>query len=115
MSVEGTITSTVGSPQTLAAFTASEKASWTLYFDAANMQTGDTIKLTIALQVISGGAERIVTTDTIAFEDIMDNDSTLVTIPVVLEEGYTLSATLEQTLGSTRNYDWRLADVPFSS
>ncbi len=114
-SIEGTLTSTVGSEQTLAAFTGGEKASWTLYIDTANMADGDEIAITLSMQVISGGSESVVLYDTVSFSDISNNDTILVTIPVVLEEGYTFTASFEQLTGTSRDYNWRLADVPISS
>ena len=114
-SIEGTLTSSVGIGQTLAAFAAGEKASWTLYLDVSNMVSGDEIEINLSLQVISGAAEKVVLTDTISFGDIENNDTVLVTIPVVLEESYTFTANFEQTLGVSKDFNWRLADVPISS
>ena len=113
-SIEGTLTSTVGVQQTLSSFTAGEKASWILYLDASNMIQGDAVEITLSTQVTASGPLLTVLFDGFTFDDL-GVDTTLVSIPIVVENGYGFSVAFEQTTGSSKDYSWRLADVPINS
>ena len=75
------------------------------------MLAGDIINLRMSMQAIDADNITVVSQGIISFTDV-ENDPLITSFPVVVEKGQSIKLTFEQTAGTVRDWNWRLADVP---
>lgn len=97
----GTQTATISTEHTLATDTANH--TYVLVVDTANMVLNDVLELRLYTKVLSGGAERL------AYSTVYSQVQGLPAVyspPVPAD--ISCKATLKQTAGTGRSYDWKL-------
>lgn len=106
----GTQTSVIGTEHTLLDIAIA--GTFTLHVDLVNMASGDVLLLRWYQIVLTGGTRR-----TVYFQNYIDaqgGDNTYpriaISVPISndLTDAGSLRATLQQTNGSARNYDWKV-------
>lgn len=97
----GTQTATISTEHTLATDTANH--TYVLVVDTANMALGDVVELRLYTKVLSGGAERLAYTTVYAH---VQGLPAVYSVPVPAD--ISCKATLKQTAGTGRAYDWKL-------
>jgi hypothetical protein len=106
----GTQTSVIGTEHTLLDIAVA--ATFTLHVDLVNMADGDVLLLRWYQIVLTGGTRRCVYLQN--FVDAQGGDNTYpriaISVPISneLTDSGSLRATLQQTAGSARNYDWKV-------
>lgn len=83
--------------------------TFTLHVDTVNMASGDALELRIYQIILTGGTRHV------AYYQRYDgaqptDDRVKISVPISneLTDAGSLRFTLKQTLGSTRNYDWKV-------
>jgi len=98
--VNGTILAD-GTEQTLATVTTA--GSYVLHVDLSALADGDTVVLRLKSRVLSGGTDRL------AYEASFSHaQGTPLTYSIPVPTAHQIIATLEQTAGTNRSYDWSL-------
>jgi len=100
---EGTQTAVIDTPHSLAS--TSGAGAYVLEIDLTEMESGDSIDITIKTQVLSTETESVA-----VFETLSDAQGTpnWFSVPIPLAEGKTISCILEQTTGTGRDFPWCL-------
>ncbi len=99
--LNGTQTATIGTEHSLA--TVSGVGTYVLMLDTSNMANGDTLEVRVKSKVLSGGAEVLYLFATYLH---VQAEPLKMTIPV--PSLHSLTATLKQTAGTGRAYEWNL-------
>jgi hypothetical protein len=100
----GTQTSVVSTEHTLATDTTGQ--TYVLVVDCTNLAMGDTVELRIYTKAKSGGTERLAYLRTYS-----NAQGELIKYSVPVPADISCKATLKQTAGSARNFDWSLLRV----
>lgn len=100
----GTQTATVGTEHSLATITTGK--TLVLVVDAANMALGDVLRLRIYVKAVSGGTERLAYDAWFAHAQA---DPVKISLPVPAHAHF--RATLTQTAGTGRSYDWTVLSL----
>tara|TARA_Y100000310_G_C20700807_1_gene829690 strand:+ start:3151 stop:3504 length:354 start_codon:yes stop_codon:yes gene_type:complete len=117
MSTEGTLLNTDytvgGGEVTVADITVTAKSTLDLYFNAANMLSGDVINIRILVPSTLADTPTAAVNEEFQFTDV-ENDPMIRSFPNVLEPGQHYQLMFEQTAGTARDFNWRVADVPIN-
>jgi hypothetical protein len=106
----GTQTTTVTTEHTLTDIAVA--GTFTLHVDLVNMAAGDTVELRLYQIVLTGGTRRCVYYQ--SYTDAQGGDDTYpriaISVPISneLTDSGSLRATLKQTTGTSRNFDWKV-------
>lgn len=103
----GTQTATIGTEHTL--LDIAIVGTFTLHVDKFNMTAGDALELRIYQTVLTGGTRRVAYFT--RFIDAQPTDDMIaLSVPISneLTDAGSLRFTLKQTLGTSRNFDWKV-------
>ncbi len=100
----GTQAATIGTEHTLSTQTGA--GVYTLVVDLADLAAGDIVTLRLKTKVLSGGASRLAFVAEYAHAQAAP---AAVSVPVPV--AHEITATLEQTAGTGRSFDWSLLRV----
>jgi hypothetical protein len=100
----GTQSATISTEHTLATDTTNK--TYVLAVDTNAMVNGDVLELRLYTKVLSGSTERLAYTATYAHAQTIPN---IYSVPVPANRS--LKATLKQTAGTGRSYDWVLLSL----
>src|ERR1051326_3306240 len=98
----GTQTATISTEHTLVA-AATTNATYVLKVDLVNLANGDVVELRIYTKVLTGGALDLVWKGTYSQAQFI-----LVAQSPFVPSDFSIKATLKQTAGTGRNFDWPL-------
>ena len=99
----GTQAATINTEHSLASD--SVAGVYMLAVDTVNMANGDVLELRVKTKVLTSGTARLAYLATYAH---VQADPIKYSIPVPIQEDGGISATLKQTAGTGRNFDWSL-------
>jgi len=104
---QGTQTATVGTEHTL--LDVAVAGTFTLHVDKTNMAAGDQLELRVYQIVLTGGTRRVAY-KTSFFDAQPTDDMIAISVPISneLTDAGSLRFTLKQTLGTSRNFDWKV-------
>lgn len=116
MSIQGTLLNsayTVGGGEVDIVNTpiAPAKATYTYYVNAENMVLGDVINIRQYIQAIDADTPQVISQGIINFSDV-ENEPMITSFPVVVEKDQAVKVSFEQTSGTVKDWNWRIADVP---
>jgi hypothetical protein len=103
----GTQSATVTTEHTLLDIAAA--GTYTLHVDLVNMADGDTLELRIYQMILTGGTRRVAYFD--SWHDAQPVDGRIaVSVPISndLTDSGALRFTLKQTVGTSRNFPWKV-------
>jgi hypothetical protein len=82
---------------------------FTLHVDLINMQAGDQVELRVYQMILTGGTQRVAYVET--FQGVQSDDNMIaISVPISneLTDTNSLRFSLKQTLGSSRNFPWKV-------
>lgn len=86
-----------------------EAGSYTFHVDLINMAAGDYVELRIYQMILTGGTQRVAYLE--AFQGVQPADGLIViSVPISneLTDTNSLRFSLKQTLGTTRDFPWKV-------
>ena len=101
----GSQTATIGTEHTLA--TRTNKATYVLMVDVANLADGDELILRCKTKIRTGDTTRTLYTGHFAHAQ---EDDIIASIPVLSD--FEFVATLEQVAGTGRAFPWKIVEIP---
>jgi hypothetical protein len=103
----GTQTATVTTEHTL--LDVAIAGTFTLHVDLVNLAAGDVVELRIYQIILTGGTRRVAYYDSFTDAQVADN-MIAISVPISneLTDAGSLRFTLKQTLGTSRNFPWKV-------